>query len=405
MAMVSLVVLSACGGPVARVGTDAGPLDTVTQASRDPSAGATPPVTGEPSPPAAQGPDQPSAQPSTSPSAQPTDQPSDGPSAQPSDDPSSSPSDDPGDRPSDEPSEVEVQPPDLELAGWDLRVLGLIDPARADVLNVFAQRPVVVVLHALADTVVADEDDPPADDAAVIDVVEVRLDLDSGEVLESLPVFTGATTVECPAQVERRVILRAGQGQRLCAVFDVAGTAEVQSVLIGADGRETTVAAADVAQLSSIDEGDALDVGVPESTLALGEAVEVVVDTATGDATVEMAVTDAEVLDDDDGRLVGLTVELASPVDLADVRLEPEAIAALSPDGVQRTRLLDETASDCRGTATIDVPAGDVVSFCLPVLVPEDAITSHARFSTVLGPPQVWRVLRAGGTAGPGSNA
>jgi len=298
-----------------------------------------------------------------------------------------------------------LAPPDLELDGWDLRVVGLIDPARADVLNAFAQRPVVVVLHAQADSVAAEDDAAPADDASIVDVVSVQVELDSGQVLDELGVFTGATTVECPAQVERRVVLRAGQGQRTCAVFDVPGTAEIAAVSLGADGSEATVDVDGIEIVSSISAIEELDIGVPESTLALGEVVEVAVDAATGDATVDMAVTAAEVVDDSDGRLVGITVELTSDVDLFEVRFGPEMIAALSPDGVQRTRLIDETTADCRGTGSIDVPAAEAVSFCVPVLVPDEAITSHARFTAVQGPPQVWRVLRAGGTAGPGSNA
>ncbi len=392
LGLAAAVTLAACGQATARVGTDAGPLDTVTAAAQDPTAGATPGTPPQASRPPA---------PETSPPDDATDQPSD----TPTDVPSDQPSDNASDEPSEDASQVEVPPPDLELDGWDLRVVGLIDPARADVLNVFAQRPVVVILHAQADTVEGEDGDPPADDAAVIDVVDVQVELDSGAVLNELGVFTGATTVECPAQVERRIILRAGQGQRTCAVFDVPGTAEVAAVSVAAVGGEAAVDADGLPVVTSLSAMEALDIGVPESTLALGEVVEVEVDTAVGDATVDMAVTAAEVVDEDDGRLVGVTVEMSSDVALFDVRLEPEMFAALSPDGVQRTRLLDETAADCRGTASIDVPAGEAVSFCVPVLVPDDAITSHARFSRVEGPPQVWRVLRAGGTAGPGSNA
>lgn len=394
---VGAVVLAGCGPSAPQVGTDAGPLDTVTSAATaapQPTPGppqGTEPVPDPTSPPT--GSESPSEDPSSQPSETPSDIPSGSPSATPADPPSGTPSDSP------------VRPPDLELDGWDVRVVGVIDPARANVLNAFVQRPVVVVVHAQAATLAAPEGEEPADDAAIVDLVEVQLALDQGQSLDEVEPFAGATTVECPAQVERRAVLRAGQGQRMCVVFDVPGTAEVDAVAVATAGQTATVDIADIEQIESISAMEMLDVGVPESLLALGEVVDVTLDGDAGDVTMGMAVTATQVIDDEDGRLVGITVELTSDVAVTGVRLEPEMFAALSPDGVQRTRLLDETTADCRGTGTIDVPAGDAVSFCVPVLVPDEAITSHARFLRVGGPPQVWRVLRAGGTAGPGSNA
>lgn len=397
------LTLAACGQSAPRVGADAGPLDTVTSAATAPGATEPPAQGTDPEAPGTAEPQDP-----TDPSEQPTEQPTDAPSDTPSDTPSDVPSDPPSDQPSESPSEIPPPPPDLELDGWDVRVVGIIDPARANVLNVFRQRPVVVVFHAQADAVdTSGSSDPEstADAAAIVDVVEVDLVMDTGQGLDQVRTFTGHTTVECPAQVEARVVLRAGQGQRLCAVFDVPATREVDAVELSANGVEAVVDRADITEVEDGTALEVLDIGVPQGMLALGEVVDVVVDSARGDATVGMAVTEVEVLDETDDRLIGITVELTAPEDVTGIRLDPEAIAAIAPDGTQRGRLLDAGTSGCRGTGLVDVQADEVVSVCVPVLVPADAITSHARFTRTTGPPQVWRVLEAGGTAGPGSNA
>jgi hypothetical protein len=392
------LVLAGCGTSPPRVGADGGPLDTVTTAPTDPAA---------PSDPSSPGTDPGAADPTPSSPADPTG-PSDQQSAPSSPPPSGEPSDQPSGDPSDEPTE-QVPPADLELDGWDVRIVGIIDPARANVLNVFRARPVVVVFHAQADPAPAPPPgaatDQRADAAAIVDAVAVDLRLETGQLVDQLHSFTGHTTVECPAQVEYRVVLRAGQGQRLCAVFDVPATGELGAVELFADGTEAIVDRADVADIDTITARGVLDVGVPEGMLDLGEVVDVVVDAGTATATIGMAVTGVELLDEQDDRLVGVTVELSSAEGVGAVRLDPEAVAAIAPDGTQRVRVQDVATSDCRGPGRVDVPAEEVVSVCVPILLPADTITSHARFTRNDGPPHVWRVLDVGGTAGPGSNA
>ena len=394
------LVLAACGTSPPRVGADAGPLDTVTSAASESAAPSDPPVPGT---------DPEAADPTAPPSPADPNAPSTPPTGRPSAPPSDEPSDQPSGSPSDEPTE-QVPPPDLEVDGWEIRVVGMVDPARANVLNVFRARPVVVVLHAQADPAPeppAGSGEPlePADAAAIVDAVAVDLRLETGQLIDQLHSFTGHTTVECPAQVEYRVVLRAGQGQRLCAVFDVPATGEVGAVELFADGTEAIIDRADVADIDTITARGVLDVGVPEGMLDLGEVVDVVVDAGNTTATIGLAVTGVEVLDEQEGRLIGITVELTSPDDVGGVRLDPEAVAAIAPDGTQRVRVQDVATSDCPGPGRVDVPADEVVSVCVPVLLPDDTITSHARFTRNDGPPQVWRVLDVGGTAGPGSNA
>lgn len=372
-----------------RAGGDAGSLDDVAGPST-PAPGTTTgptngPTTGpDPSPP----PTSPSAP--ASPSEQPSDQPSPAPTA-----------------PDDQPSATEPPPDvveDLDPDGWQVRVVGLVDPARADVLNEFAARPVVAVLHVQADELAEGGD---ADAESVVSRLDVGAELDDGQVVSSLPAISGATTVECPEHVESRIVLRPGQGQRLCVVFDVPGDRDVAALELQAAGQRARVEASQWEDLERIDEVASLDVGVPAGVLALGEAATVTVPVVGGGGTaeVDMAVTDVAITESEQQRVVELTVTLASSTDVQLERLATDAIAAISQSGVQRGRRLDLATGSCAGSTAVDVPAGEEVTFCVPVRVPEATITTNARYTTEDGPPVVWRVLQAGGTAGPGSNA
>lgn len=370
-----------------RAGGDAGSLDDVA-APTTPVPGTTTGPTSGPEP--APSPTSPSASPSEPPSELPTDQPSPTPTS-----------------PDDQPSATEPPPdvvPDLDPDGWQVRVVGLVDPARADVLNEFAARPVVAVLHVQADELPEGGD---ADAESVVSRLDVRAELDDGQRLSSLPAISGATTVECPEHVESRVVLRPGQGQRLCVVFDVPGDRDVAAVHLTAAGQQARVEASLWEDLERIDDVSSLDVGVPAGVLALGEAATVTVPVVGGDGTAEidMAVSDVTISEAEQQRVVEMTVTLASSSDLQLERLATDAIAAISQSGVQRGRRLDVATGSCTGSTAVEVPAGEEVTFCVPVRVPEATITTNARYTTEDGPPVVWRVLQAGGTAGPGSNA
>lgn len=400
--LVLAIVAAGCSGGdrSARVGGDAGALEAVDPSQSQSSTG---PGTA-PSPPSTPGPE---ASPGPSATAQPSPQPSQAPSQDPSAGPSQQPSPQPSE-PVDPPPVVE----DLDLDGWQVRIVGLIDPARADEINRFAQRPVVAVTHVQADELPEDGD---GDAAAVVSRLGMAAELDSGEVVASLPAVTGANTIECPAHIDQRVVLRPGQGQRLCAVFDVPATAEVVALRLDAEGQRARVSASDLDRVDRIDAIAALDVGVPEGVVALGRAVTVTVPVASsgsGRATarVDMAVTDVTITTtttttDDDHQVVELTVQVVAPEPVTMGRLSADALVAISAAGTQRGQRADVNTDSCQRAAAIDLAAGEPSTFCVPVRVPENSITSNARYTTADGPPVVWRVLQAGGTAGPGSNA
>lgn len=365
VALVLVVVataLAGCADTPGRVGAEGGPLPTATSPT-------------------------PSVSPSAAPAPAP-DPPDDSPQPQPSEtDPSPSPS----------PSES-IPPPDLVVddpdGRFELRILGIVDPARADAINVFEARPVVVLLHA------------SGADAELVAEVATGLDTDAAGSVEPAV----GTTLECPRSVVDAVVLRPGQGQRLCVNFDLPGAAEVTAVTVAVGAHEArreaaTVPAADPAILPS------LGVGAPEDAVPLGEAVDVALaGPGAMPATASLAVDEVRPVEGaqpPSGRqLVAVEMTVAgSAGDSGETLDVPSgALAAISSDGTQWVAPVGARVPDCRGLEVVP-PSDEPLERCVTFLVREGDVVSHVRFVGSDGAIIVWQVLEQGGVGGPGSNA
>lgn len=384
-----VVLLAACGSaapPLA--GGDAGSLDAVAAPTAAPE---TP---------------QPEPSPAPTPPA-----PSPGPDATPTTPPSERPGEDPPDAPSEDPDATATPqdtmvPFDLDHPSIDLWAAGLVDPARAAAVNQFRGRPVVLVLQARLGPVDGVDEGVELDEEALADVdaastvglLRVLATDEQGAVVPGAGGVQAQVTRECPAWVEPRIVLRPAMGQRLCVVFDVRGNVDIESFEVALDGNRATVAAADLARWTRIDEPTSRDVGVPQGVRALGQVVDAQLATVDGGtAEVALAVTGVSIGTHDDGDVAQVQLTLQSATGVTIDRITSTSLGAISPEGVQRTYTSAVETAECSRPSSVPLEAETPVDICLPILVPEGVITQFARFVTADDRVVVWRVLLAGG--------